>query len=109
MLWKRARTDAPMDVVPTSSRSAPFSTAPSDSLRDTAQEVYGVEPVVRPRTAGTGPMFLFHRIGLTATVDGVGIGHHGSLVHAPNENVYVDDYYRGIEHVIRILDRFART
>ncbi|HEY8487595.1 MAG TPA: M20/M25/M40 family metallo-hydrolase [Thermaerobacter sp.] len=76
-------------------------------IRDTAREVYGVEPVVRPRTAGTGPMFLFHRIGLTATVDGVGIGHHGSLVHAPNENVFVEDYYRGIEHVIRILDRFA--
>ena len=76
--------------------------------RDTAREVYGVEPVLRPRMAGTGPMYLFHRAGLTATVDGVGIGHHGSLVHAPNENVFVEDYYRGIEHVIRILDRFAR-
>ncbi|HEY8393892.1 MAG TPA: M20/M25/M40 family metallo-hydrolase [Thermaerobacter sp.] len=74
---------------------------------ETAREVYGGEPVLRPRMAGTGPMYLFHRAGLTATVDGVGIGHHGSRVHAPNENVYVDDYYRGIEHVIRILDRFA--
>lgn len=76
---------------------------------ETARQVYGVEPVLRPRMAGTGPMFLFHRAGLKAIVTGVGIGHHGSRVHAPNENVFVEDYYRGIEHVIRILDRFAHS
>lgn len=78
-------------------------------VADAARETYGVEPRISPRMAGTGPMFLFNRdLGLP-TVNGAGIGYHGSMVHAPNEHCFVDDYYRGIEHVVRILDRFARA
>ena len=78
------------------------------AVAEAARAAYGREPVLRPRMAGTGPMFLFHRAGLTGTVNGCGISHPGSLVHAPNENAFVDDYYRCIEHVIHIIDRFGR-
>ena len=38
MLWKRARTDTPVDVVPTASRSVAISTAPSHALRDSFRQ-----------------------------------------------------------------------
>lgn len=72
-----------------------------------AREVYGVEPVLRPRMAATGPMAAFHRVGLSHIVAGVGVGHHGSLTHAPNENARIEDYYLGIAHVIRLMGRFG--
>ncbi len=78
-------------------------------VAESARETYRTEPVIRPRMAGTGPMYLFNRdLGLP-TVSGAGIGYHGSLVHAPNEHCRVEDYHLGVEHVIRLLDRFARV
>jgi hypothetical protein len=56
MLWKRARADAPVDVVPTATRSVPVSTAPSHPLRDTEQEDAAIDTVVAMlRTPGRLP------------------------------------------------------
>ena len=74
---------------------------------DTARETYGVEPAVNPRSAGSGPMYLFNRFLGIPTVGGVGVGHHQSRQHAPNESIKVRDYYLGIEHVIRIMHAFG--
>lgn len=68
-----------------------------------ARETYGVEPTIRPRWPGTGPFALFTNLGLPV-LNGVGVAHQGSLVHAPNENIKVEDYHLGVEHVIRLLD-----
>jgi len=38
-----------------------------------------------------------------------GIGHPGTLAHAPNENVRLDLYVKHAKHVVRILDEFARS
>jgi len=75
---------------------------------ETARTTYGAEPVVQPRFAGTGPMALFTRIGLPS-INGPGVGYYASRAHAPNENIRVQDYYLGIEHVIRFLDAYAQT
>jgi acetylornithine deacetylase/succinyl-diaminopimelate desuccinylase-like protein len=73
----------------------------------TAEATYGVAPRVLPRTAGTGPMFLFREeLGLPC-VSGMGAGHPGSRVHAPNENIFVADYYLAVAHVVRLLGALA--
>lgn len=65
---------------------------------------YGVEPVVYPIMAGSGPMAeVCDRLGIPAA--GFGAGHAGSANHAPNENIAVADY---IDH-IRAFGRFLHA
>ncbi len=70
-----------------------------------AQQVYGREPVVYPIVPGTGPMYvLCQRFGIPAV--SIGVGHADSRTHAPNENIRLEDFYRGIAQLVAILDRF---
>ena len=56
MLWKRARSDGPVDVIPTSSRSEPISQPTPLPLRATAQEDAAIDTVVAIfRTLGRLP------------------------------------------------------
>ncbi|GFP26558.1 hypothetical protein HKBW3S25_02054, partial [Candidatus Hakubella thermalkaliphila] len=36
-------------------------------------------------------------------VEGIGVGNFGSAVHAPNENCLVEDYFKVVTWVIKIL------
>lgn len=74
-------------------------------LAETARQVYQREPVVYPITPGTGPMYaLCQRFGIPAV--SIGVGNADSRNHAPNENIRLDDFWRGITHLIAILDSF---
>lgn len=74
---------------------------------DTWRELTGLEPVVVPTSAGSGPWYeLCGRFGIDACT--AGVGHGRSQAHAPNENIYVADFVRGIKHICLIMDRFAR-
>ena len=56
MLWKRSRTDTPVDAVPMAAQSVPVSTAPYGSPRDTEQEDHAIDTVVAMlRTLGRLP------------------------------------------------------
>ncbi|BAS28858.1 M20/M25/M40 family metallo-hydrolase [Limnochorda pilosa] len=71
-----------------------------------ARETYGVDPILKPRSAGTGPAALFvDTLGLPV-VNGPGVAYHGSGPHAPDEHIRLGDYWRGIEHVVRLLAGF---
>jgi acetylornithine deacetylase/succinyl-diaminopimelate desuccinylase-like protein len=73
---------------------------------ETYRELYAGEPVVVPTSPGSGPWYQL----LTAFgIDGctAGVGHPRSNAHAPNENIYVADFIKGIKHVCRIMERFA--
>lgn len=77
-------------------------------VSETYRELYGSEPVIVPTSAGSGPWYqLLTRFG----VDGctAGVGHPRSNAHAPNENIYVADYIRGIKHICRVMERFAEV
>lgn len=88
-------------------RSAPDS-AIAQTVIETYRELHGQEPVVLPTSAGSGPWYeLCDRFGISACTTGV--GHPRSFIHAPNENIYVDDYIRGIKHICLIMERFAAT
>ncbi len=79
-----------------------------DAVRRAGTRVYGEAPQMLPSMAGTGPMYeLCQRWGIGAV--GSGVGNANSRNHAPNENVYVDDYVDGIKHIATVMDEFARS
>ncbi len=77
-------------------------------VAEAARVVYGREPVIYPLMAATGPMdIVCGRFGTPAV--GTGIGYPGTNVHAPNENIRIQDYVEGIKHVALILERFGES
>jgi acetylornithine deacetylase/succinyl-diaminopimelate desuccinylase-like protein len=72
----------------------------------TAEPVYGVPMQRLPLIGGSGPNHPFvHDLGLPVAT--AGIGHPGTLAHAPNENVRLDLYVKHAKHVARMLMELA--
>lgn len=77
-------------------------------VAETFTELYGQEPVIYPTSAGSGPWYqICSQFGIDACT--AGVGHGRSQAHAPNENIYIDDFILGIKHIVAIMDRFAVT
>ena len=73
---------------------------------DTARELYGLEPLVLPNKAGTGPQYLLcAQFGVPAI--GMGVGNADSNNHAPNENILIADYIEGIKHAAWLFLRYS--
>jgi acetylornithine deacetylase/succinyl-diaminopimelate desuccinylase-like protein len=68
-----------------------------------AKAVYDQSPVVYPLTPGTGPVWPVAIAHGTPMVS-FGASYPGHNLHAPNENIRVDDYFRAI----RMMGRFIR-
>jgi acetylornithine deacetylase/succinyl-diaminopimelate desuccinylase-like protein len=88
----------------------PARTDPGDPLVEAvvtaARRAYHNAPVVKPISAGTGPMYeLCQRWGVPAA--GAGVGWAGSRGHSPNENIRLEDLEQGIKHIAFLLDEFA--
>jgi acetylornithine deacetylase/succinyl-diaminopimelate desuccinylase-like protein len=76
-------------------------------LQRSARIIYDNEPRIQLRTPGTGPMeALCQRYGIPA-IGGAGVGYYNSRIHAPNENIRLDDFMLGIKHVATLLAEFA--
>ncbi|MFQ5861279.1 MAG: M20/M25/M40 family metallo-hydrolase, partial [Dehalococcoidia bacterium] len=58
-------------------------------VREAARDAYGLEPLLVPTMAGSGPMHSFTKT-LGLPVASAGIDHPDSRLHAPNENVRLD-------------------
>jgi len=68
----------------------------------TAKSVYGKSPVIYPSSPGSGPAYLVISelgIGTVAT----GVGYSDSRIHAPNENIRIEDFTLGIKHMVALL------
>lgn len=86
---------------------SPVDTPLLQALINSARTIYGIEPYVRPRTPGTGPIEqLCQRYGVPA-IGGAGVGHPLSRIHSPNENIKLADFVLGIKHVAALLAEFA--
>lgn len=81
----------------------PIESRLKDVVVDTARDIWGVNPLLSPRMAGTGPMAVFSNHLKLPIVEGIGVGNFGSAVHAPNENCLVEDYFKVVNWVIKIL------
>jgi acetylornithine deacetylase/succinyl-diaminopimelate desuccinylase-like protein len=72
-----------------------------------ARIVYGQEPVVYPSMAGSGPMYpLSTALGIPA-VSGLGVGHAQSRIHAPNENIRLEDYFQAVKFTGEFIRIFS--
>ncbi len=74
---------------------------------ETAVDVYGKEMMVQPIIGGSGPSYPFVHI-LNLPIVSAGLGYPGGQVHAPNENIRINDLLLGIKHTARIIERFGR-
>jgi acetylornithine deacetylase/succinyl-diaminopimelate desuccinylase-like protein len=84
-------------------------TDPADPFVDlvvrTAREAWGTEPVYYLSSSGTGPMDGFGRY-LGLPIVSTGSGYWGSRAHAPDENIRLADFARGIRHMALLLQAF---
>jgi acetylornithine deacetylase/succinyl-diaminopimelate desuccinylase-like protein len=75
---------------------------------DTAAEVYGKPMQIVPMVGGSGPNHVFLEA-LHLPVVTAGVGHPGAQAHAPNENMRLDLYLKGAQHIARILQAFGQS
>ena len=75
-------------------------------IAETCVEIYGRQPVIQPSMAGTGPMYDFADV-LGMPVATSGIDHPSHKIHAPNENISLDDFFMGAKHAALVMQRFA--
>ena len=91
---------------------APGRTDPDDPfvklVLDTAEPVYGQPMQIVPMVGGSGPNHVFLET-LHLPIVTAGVGHPGSQAHAPNENIRLDLYLKGAQHIARILKEFGET
>ena len=106
-LDRRGFTD--VEIVPMSAMSvarADPAAAIVSAVAAAAHAVYGHEPVVYPSHCGSGPMYpLTQGLGVDAVT--VGVGYSGANIHAPNENIRLDDYFQHILFLVELFRRFA--
>ncbi|HZW02618.1 MAG TPA: M20/M25/M40 family metallo-hydrolase [Anaerolineaceae bacterium] len=74
---------------------------------ETAEDAYGVPMQILPMTGGSGPNHIFIENLGSLPIATAGVGYPGAQIHAPNENVRLDDYLKGARHIARILTRFG--
>ena len=71
-----------------------------------AEDIYGMKPSLYRNGAGTTAMGSFCG---PEGIDAVsfGIDHMESQIHAPNENIYLEDYINGIKMTAAVMYDFA--
>ncbi|MGD8553762.1 MAG: M20/M25/M40 family metallo-hydrolase [Anaerolineales bacterium] len=72
----------------------------------TAEPVYGQPQRILPMSGGSGPNYPFiHELGLPVAT--AGLGYPGGNVHAPNENIIIDNFAKAAEHTTLIIQGFT--
>ena len=86
-------------------RSDPGS-AIARTMIECVREMHG-EPVLWPFMPATGPMHAVVSDLEVPTVLPVGVGRPDNRIHAPNENIRVEDYINTIRLMCRVWERFG--
>ena len=71
------------------------------------QATYGKAPIVYPSMAGTGPVYPVCALPNTPMTSGCGAGYKGTLVHSPNENIRLGDYWNAMRCMAAFIQEFA--
>jgi acetylornithine deacetylase/succinyl-diaminopimelate desuccinylase-like protein len=75
-------------------------------MRGALRDAYGSDPFIVPAMAGTGPLYPFvATLGLPTT--DCGIGYPDAHIHAPDENIRIEDFLRGTKAIAALIGRFA--
>lgn len=76
------------------------------TVTDAAALVYDQPIEIQPTSPGSGPRYVFARWTRMPIVS-VGVSHIGSRSHGPDENIRLEDYRRGMKHIVAIIDLFG--
>jgi acetylornithine deacetylase/succinyl-diaminopimelate desuccinylase-like protein len=71
------------------------------------EATYGQPAVIYPTMAGTGPMYPVCEALSTPVTSGCGTGYQGTLIHAPNENIRLADYWDAMRCTGAFIRAFA--
>ncbi|PLR82534.1 peptidase M20 [Bacillus canaveralius] len=78
----------------------------AESIIKSSKELTGMDPTVMPMSPGTGPMYILcQKYGIPSV--SVGVGHFESNNHAPNENIFIEDFIEGIKLISTVIDDYA--
>jgi len=75
---------------------------------ETAKRAYGVDPVLWPNSAGTGPMHGFGEY-LQLPIVSTGCGWYNARAHAPDESVRLADVQDAMLHMVYLLEAFSQS
>ena len=78
----------------------------TSAIAKAVNDVYGMEPEVFAGAADTTALYQFcHGTGLDAVL--FGAGNDGANIHAPNENIILEDYIHAIKLAATVMEEFA--
>jgi acetylornithine deacetylase/succinyl-diaminopimelate desuccinylase-like protein len=116
-LWKKLRTylddngfaDVKMELesmepAARTSYKHPFAQAAIQA----AERTYGKKPIVELGAAGTGPLYLFTRRYKLPSVD-IGVSSLEGGIHAPNENLKLEDLKKGMYWIGETMELFSAS
>lgn len=87
----------------------PFNTDPNDPFVNVVlksiEEVYEETPVILRNLAGSSPMEKMLSNTVIPAVQ-IGVANTQSKYHAPNENIFIDDYIQGIKVTAGVINNF---
>jgi acetylornithine deacetylase/succinyl-diaminopimelate desuccinylase-like protein len=69
------------------------------------EEVYGKKSITELSSPGTGPLYIFTRRYGVPAID-VGVSPHDAAVHAPNENIRLDLFEKGMFWIAQTLEYY---
>jgi acetylornithine deacetylase/succinyl-diaminopimelate desuccinylase-like protein len=73
-----------------------------------AEKVYAKKPIIELGSPGTGPLYLFTRRYNMPSVD-IGISAQDGGIHAPNENIKLEDLQKGIYWIAETMELFSAS
>jgi acetylornithine deacetylase/succinyl-diaminopimelate desuccinylase-like protein len=73
-----------------------------------AEKVYGKKPVVELSSPGTGPLYIFTRRYKMPSVD-IGVSAMDGGIHAPNENLKLENLRNGMLWVAETMEQFSAS
>lgn len=72
-----------------------------------ARSLYGLDPIIYPMIPGTGPMYaLCQKWGIPSCA-APGVSHPAANIHAPNENIFIEDYVETIKGIGLLMAEYA--
>jgi acetylornithine deacetylase/succinyl-diaminopimelate desuccinylase-like protein len=80
----------------------------ADAAIKAAEKTYGKKPIVELGSPGTGPLYLFTRRYNMPSVD-IGVSSLDGGIHAPNENLKLENLRKGMCWIAETLELFSAS
>jgi len=88
--------------------ASPATSPIGQALMAACQDVYGRPPAVFPWMGGSSSTFFYTSRGTPAALP-PGVGYSGSLIHAPNEHIRLEDARRAIKAFAALMLLWGQT